>query len=77
MPRMRIITVNEQEAFNKPPPFDHRDRKKFFDFPKSLLAVAATMRNPDHQISFLVGPVGPKLRFWPTRRTLWEHRLRD
>ena len=54
MPRMRILTVNEQEAFNKPPPFDHRDRKKFFDFPKSLLAVAATMRNPDHQISFLV-----------------------
>ncbi|MDB9706969.1 Tn3 family transposase [Planktotalea frisia] len=51
---MRILTVNEQEAFNKPPPFDHRDRKKFFDFPKSLLAVAATMRNPDHQISFLV-----------------------
>ncbi|MBB4420744.1 DNA invertase Pin-like site-specific DNA recombinase [Rhizobium leguminosarum] len=25
----------------------------------------------------LLGPVGPKLRFWPTRRTLWEHGLRD
>ena len=24
-----------------------------------------------------VGPVGPKLRFWPTRRTLWEHILHD
>ena len=22
-----------------------------------------------------IGPVGPKLRFWPTRRTLWEHSL--
>src|SRR3546814_2964208 len=22
--------------------------------------------------AFLVGPVGPKLRFWPSRRKLWE-----
>lgn len=53
MPRMRILTANEQELFDKPPLFDHRDRKKLFDFPKSLLAVAATMRNSDHQIGFL------------------------
>gem|GEM_PF-3791380 len=24
----------------------------------------------------LVDPVGLKLRFWPTQRTLWEHGLR-
>ena len=54
MPRMRILSTNEQEAFDRPPAFDHRDRKKFFDFPKSLLTTAATMRNPDHQIGFLV-----------------------
>lgn len=54
MPRMRILTANEQEAFDKPPVFDHHDRKKFFDFPKSLLMTAAGMRNTDHQIGFLV-----------------------
>lgn len=54
MPRMRILTANEQEAFDKPPVFDHRDRKKFFDFPKSLLTTAASMRNANHQIGFLV-----------------------
>jgi len=51
---MRILSTNEQETFDKPPAFDHRDRKKFLDFPKSLLTTAATMRNPDHQIGFLV-----------------------
>ena len=25
----------------------------------------------------LLGLIGPKLRFWPTRRTLWEHILHD
>lgn len=54
MPRMRILTANEQEAFDKPPVFDHHDRRKFFDFPKSLLMTAAGMRNADHQIGFLV-----------------------
>ena len=40
MARMRILTTNEQEAFDKPPLFDHRDRKRFFDLPKGLLDVA-------------------------------------
>ncbi len=52
MPRMRILTANEQEAFDKPPVFDHRERKKFFELPKSLLMIAASMRNADHQIVF-------------------------
>ncbi|MEZ9362906.1 DUF4158 domain-containing protein [Vibrio cyclitrophicus] len=51
---MRILTANEHELFDNPPLFDHRDRKKFFDFPKSLLEIATTMRNTDHQIGFLV-----------------------
>jgi TnpA family transposase len=51
---MRILSTNEQGAFDRPPAFDHHDRKKFFDFPKSLLTTAATMRNPDHKIGFLV-----------------------
>ena len=52
MPRMRILTANEQEAFDKPPVFNHRERKKFFELPKSLLMIAASMRNADHQIVF-------------------------
>ncbi|MCY4303888.1 MAG: DUF4158 domain-containing protein [Aestuariivita sp.] len=54
MPRMRILTANEQEAFDKPPTFDYRDRKRFFDFPKSLLTAVAIIRNANHQIGFLV-----------------------
>ncbi len=54
MARMRILTANEQDLFDRPPLFDHRDRKKLFDFPKSLLAIVTTMRNSDHQIGFLV-----------------------
>jgi hypothetical protein len=31
---MRILTANEQQAFDRPPMFDHCDRKKYFDLPK-------------------------------------------
>jgi len=40
MPRMQILTTQEQENFNKPPLFDHMQRKQFFDFPKKLLDIA-------------------------------------
>ena len=32
---------------------------------------------PFAELTAILGPVGPKLRFWPTQRTLWEHGLRD
>lgn len=54
MPRMRILSANEQEAFDKPPIFDHRERKQFFSLPKALTDVADTMRTPNNQIGFLV-----------------------
>ena len=54
MPRMRILTASEQEAFDKPPRFDHRERKKFFEFPKALLDRAKTMHSRGHRIGFLV-----------------------
>lgn len=54
MPRMRILSSSEQEAFDKPPLFDHRERKKFFQFPKAVLDMAQNMRSHDHQIGFLV-----------------------
>ena len=54
MARMRILTINEQEAFDKPPLFDHRDRKRFFDLPKGLLDIADSLRTPSGQIGFLL-----------------------
>ena len=54
MPRMRILTASEQEVFDKPPLFDHRERKKFFSLPKGLMDVAATLRTPCGQIGFLL-----------------------
>jgi hypothetical protein len=54
MPRMRILTAGEQESFDKPPLFDHRERKKFFEFPKALLDMAKSVRNAEHQVGFLV-----------------------
>ena len=33
---MQILTTQEQYHFNKPPLFDHIQRKQFFDFSKKL-----------------------------------------
>ena len=54
MPRMRILSPGEQESFDRPPQFDHQERKRFFEFPQALLRIARNMRSPDHQIGFLV-----------------------
>ncbi|MBK6469048.1 MAG: DUF4158 domain-containing protein [Rhodobacter sp.] len=67
-----ILSTNEQEAFDKPPAFDHRDRKKFLDFPKFLLTTAATMRQPGSSDRVSAGcgyfpcntPVFCASRFW-------------
>jgi len=54
MPRMRILSATEQEQLGKPPIFDSYQRKKSFDFPKSLLETAQGLRKPGHQIGFLL-----------------------
>ena len=54
MPRMRILSSSEQEAFDKPPRFDHRERKQFLDLPKVLKERAAALCTPSNQIGFLV-----------------------
>lgn len=40
MARARILTTKEQEAFDKPPLFDHRERKQFFSFTKGVMDMA-------------------------------------
>ena len=54
MPRMRILSTSEQNLFNKPPLFDHRDRKKYFEASNSLLDRASGISNPHHRVGFLV-----------------------
>ncbi len=54
MPRMRILSTTEQEQFEKPPVFDSYQRKKLFNFPKSLLETAQCFRKISHRIGFLV-----------------------
>lgn len=54
MPRMRILSANEQEVVDKPPLFDHLERKRFFGLPKGLMDIATTLRTPSGQIGFLL-----------------------
>lgn len=54
MPRMRILSASEQEAFDKPPLFNHEQHKQFFTFPSTLLDIARGLRTPTGQIGFLL-----------------------
>ena len=54
MPRMRILSPSEQEAFDKPPLLDHRERKKYFDLPKTLMDAVARLRTPASQIGYVL-----------------------
>lgn len=52
MPRMRILSTQEQEDYDRPPVFDYMERKQIFSLPKSLLKAAQTLRTPSSQIGF-------------------------
>ncbi len=54
MPRMRILSFAEQDIFDRPPVFDHRERKQFFDLPRALIDKATGLRTPVSQIGFLL-----------------------
>ena len=54
MARMRILTTSEQDAFDQPPVFDHKERKQFLTLPKGLMDIAKGLRTPDSQIGFLL-----------------------
>ena len=54
MPRMQILSAPEQMAFDQPPVFDFRERKRCFDLPKVLMDIATTLRSPSSQIGFLL-----------------------
>ncbi len=54
MARMQILSSSEQDTFDQPPLFDHRERKRFFDLPKSLMDIANELRSPAGQLGFLL-----------------------
>ena len=54
MARMRILSNNEQDSFDKPTLFDHKERKQFLATPKGLMDIAKGLRTPDSQIGFLL-----------------------
>ena len=54
MPRMRILSLAEQEAFETPPDFNSIQRKQYFDFTKPILKIANGLRNPTNRIGFLL-----------------------
>lgn len=53
MARMHVLTVNEQQAFDKSPLFDYRDYEKHFDLPKGLMDIAKGLRTPWYPNRFL------------------------
>jgi len=44
MPRMRILSSSEQEAFDVPPVPGHQERKKVFHLPKALMDMVGKLR---------------------------------
>ena len=54
MPSLSILTPLEQEAYTHPPRFSHVERKRFCDFPASLLTVAHTLRSSTNRVGFLL-----------------------
>jgi TnpA family transposase len=53
MARMKIFNSFEEEAFENPPSFSSVERKKFFDFPATILDVVATFKTPTNKVCFL------------------------
>ena len=54
MPRMQMLSATGQAAFDQPPAFDFRERKRCFDLRKALMDIAAKLRSPSGQIGFLL-----------------------
>jgi len=54
MPRLRLLSAAEQARLEQPPIFDHDERKRHLDFPRTVLDVARNLRSPVSQIGFLL-----------------------
>lgn len=54
MARMKIFNSLEEEAFENPPIFNSIERKKFFDFPTTILDLVTSFKTTTNKIYFLV-----------------------
>ena len=54
MPRMQILTVAEQQAFDTPPVFSGTERETFFHVSDSLSDVLATLRSPTNRVCLVL-----------------------
>ena len=70
MPRMRILNAAEQAHYDSPPVFSSVERKRFFDFSRSVLDAAHGLRSPASRIGFLLayGYFRATRRFFPAER---------
>src|SRR3954454_12602660 len=54
MPRARILTAAEQEAFDSPPAFTALERQKHFALSEALRSLVDTLQTPTNRVCFLV-----------------------
>ena len=54
MPRMRILNAAEQAHYDSPPVFSSVERKRFFDFSRSVMDAEQGLRSPASRIGFLL-----------------------
>ena len=59
MPRMRVLSAAEQQAFYTPPTLNAAQRKAVFDLPVAYQKEAEKLRDPIHQIGFWVNAGKP------------------
>ena len=52
---MRILSAADEVRFENPPVFNSAERKRYFDFSRSVLDVALGLRSPVNRIGFLLG----------------------
>ncbi len=70
MPRMRILNAAEQAHYHSPPVFNSVERKRFFDFSRSVMDAAHGLRSPASRVGFLLayGYFRATRRFFPAER---------
>jgi hypothetical protein len=56
MPRPRILSAAEQEAFDSPPAFTAPERKKHFALSEAVRSLRDTLQTPTNRVCFLVTP---------------------
>src|SRR5947209_16217619 len=54
MPRQRLLTAAEQQAFDRPPLFTAVQRKNFFALSEALSSLVDTLQTPTNRVCFLV-----------------------